>query len=178
MAWRGTTRTSVIMECCWGFTASPADTQVQHLGFYWHLPTSVCFMEGSLTHQNQQESLTTGDFHQFRIGAGGTKLQSPCKTISRLSLQPHRSCPLSLRAAQCQASSCRLPQHPHCCKCIFINPQPAGETQVSSGGWKMSTILPRMWEHWIQEWITKIWLCLSWGTKECIWPTWKQFFNE
>lgn len=82
---------------------SCTDTQVQQLRFSWHLPASVYFMEGSLTHQNQQESLTTPwDFHQFRIGALGTKLQSHCKRIFRLSLQLHRSSPLSLKCCSVQ----------------------------------------------------------------------------
>lgn len=93
-------------------------------------------MEASVTHQNQQESLTTPwDSHQFSTGALGTQLQTTAE-------------PSVPAAAELSPLPAGLLQHTLCWKCIFTN---HGQTKHSLqemqesllGGWEMSTVLPR-----------------------------------
>lgn len=130
---------------------------VQHLGFYWHLPTSVYFLGSALTHQTQQKSWTTlWHFHRHSIRALGANLDSHCKMIFREFLELHRSYPLSLRACSVhhKAGVCRAPQgwqQTQCWKCIFINPeqhqvQPHEKHKCPLGGWKTASEHSPMYE--------------------------------
>lgn len=129
-------------HCC-----SCTDTQVPHLGFYWHLPTSVYFMEGNLTHQNQKESLTTPwDFHQFRIEAQGQNFRATAKQSAGCPCSYAGAVP-SPRRAQCKAKSCRAPPaHSAGNASSWTHRRTKHSLQEKQecllGGWKMSTVLP------------------------------------
>lgn len=137
MAQTDTIITSVIIYGCWGCVPSPAHAYLtgRDLGFYWHLPPSVSFLEGSLTHQARQQTWTAfWHFQKYGIRALGTHLHGCCTVIFShcvaAAAQELSPSPEELRG------SSRLAEH-QCWKCIFSNPeqqqaQPARETEVSS----------------------------------------------